>query len=466
MSVPRRVLVVEDDPAVALTVLAALEAEGFEVTEAGSAERAMDLLAAADFPVVLTDIYLDRQTGIDVLHRARALNPDGAVILMTGKGSLDTVIEATRGGAFDYLSKPFSVDRLMEAVRGAHRAAAEAAARSGAPEGPSAAAAAGDEEARGPMVGNSSPMVEVYKFISRVAPTDTTVLLRGETGTGKELVARSIHEHGPRGQGRLVVVDCAALPPTLLESELFGAVRGAYTGADRDRPGLLEAAAGGTAFLDEIGEIEPAFQLRLLRFLQEKEIRAVGSTTSRKVDVRVIAATNKDLRPLVASGRFREDLWYRLSVAMIELPPLRERRGDIPALVDRFLREFVTAHGRQVRLDAAALRLLADYDWPGNVRQLRHVLERMVILTPGSVVEAAATGAALEAYTVPHTAASASPAGFPPGVAAPANLDALEESHIRKVLDATGGNKSRAAAILGIERKTLYRKLEKMRQPR
>lgn len=447
MGSAKKILVIEDDPAVATTVAAALEAEGYSVVEAYSAEQAMERLGVEDFPVVLTDIFLEQKTGLDVLHRARALNPACAVILMTGKGSLETVMEATRGGAFEYLSKPFSIDRLLETVRSAFQAAEEQ------PAAPATLSAEGE----GLLVGRSPGMVEVYKFISRVTATDVTVLLCGETGTGKELVARLIHQNGPRAQTRFVVVDCAALPATLLESELFGAVRGAYTGADRDRPGLLEAAVGGTVFLDEIGEIEPAFQLRLLRFLQEKEIRPVGATASRKVDVRVVAATNKDLRPLVAQGWFREDLWYRLNVAALQIPPLRERREDILPLAEHFLREFAALYGRQITLHSAAQRLLAEYSWPGNARQLRHVLERLVILTPGTVVEAAALAAVLETY---GAAGHESPAG---GTASRlSDLNALEEEHIRKVLQATGGNKSRAAAILGIERKTLYRKLERM----
>ena len=448
MASGKKILVVEDDPAVATTLTAALEAEGYSVADASSAEQALERLPVEDFPVVVTDIFLGQKTGLDVLYRARALNPGCAVILITGKGSLETVIEATRGGAFEYLSKPFPMDRLLESVRSAFRAAEDHQAGQAAALTPS----------QGPVVGKAPPMIEVYKFIARVADTDASVLLCGDTGTGKELVARLIHQNGPRAGARFVVVDCAALPATLLESELFGAVRGAYTGADRDRPGLLEAAPGGSVFLDEIGEIEPAFQLRLLRFLQDKEVRPVGATASRRVDVRVLAATNQDLPSLVAQGRFREDLWYRLNVAVLHLPPLRERREDIPLLAEHFLQEFARVYGRQMRLDSSALRLLGEYPWPGNVRQLRHVLERLVILTPGPVVEAPALRAALEAYGLPD----APPAAGPGGRALWSDLDALEREHIRKVLQATGGNKSRAAAILGIERKTLYRKLERM----
>jgi DNA-binding NtrC family response regulator len=450
MDTAKKILIVEDDPAVVITLTAALEAEGYTVAEAHSAEQAMERLDGEDFPVVLTDIYMERKTGLDVLHRARALNPNCSVIVMTGKGSLETVIESTRGGAFEYLSKPFSVERLMETVRSALRAAL-------APEPEPAPA---DDTIRGPMIGNSPAMIEVYKFISRLAPTEATVLLCGETGTGKELVAKLIHQNGPRARARLVVIDCAALKDTLVETELFGAVRGAYTGADRDRAGLLEVAAGGTVFLDEIGEIDTPIQLRLLRFLEEKEIRPVGSTASRKVDVRVIAASNKELGALVGKGVFREDLWYRLNVASLEIPPLRRRREDIPQLVEHFLREFTKAYGRPVRLENGALRLLLEHSWPGNVRQLRHVLEKLVILTPGGVVDAGAVRAALDAYVL------AGAAGAPPSSKSLTDLSALEEEHIRKVLEATAGNKSRAAAILGIERKTLYRKLERMEAAR
>ena len=330
MASGKKILVVEDDPAVATTLTAALEAEGYSVADASSAEQALERLPVEDFPVVVTDIFLGQKTGLDVLYRARALNPGCAVILITGKGSLETVIEATRGGAFEYLSKPFPMDRLLESVRSAFRAAEDHQTGQAAALTPS----------QGPVVGKAPPMIEVYKFIARVADTDAGVLLCGETGTGKELVARLIHQNGPRAGARFVVVDCGALPATRLESELFGAVRGAYTGADRDRPGLLEAAPGGSVFLDEIGEIEPAFQLRLLRFLQDKEVRPVGATASRRVDVRVLAATNQDLPSLVAQGRFREDLWYRLNVAVLHLPPLRERREDISLLAEHFLQEF------------------------------------------------------------------------------------------------------------------------------
>ena len=435
-----RILVVDDDPSVVLTITVALEAQGYAVEEAASAESAMARLEKEQFPVVISDIYMAEKTGLDLLRRAKALNPGGAVILMTGKGTLETDVEAHRAGVFDYVSKPFSIEKLLLLVSKAVMTTQEKALPPESSKEPASA-----------MTGHSARMVEVYNFISRVAATDATVLLRGETGTGKELVAQLIHQNGDRARGRFVVVDCAAIPATLLESELFGALRGSYTGADRDRIGLFEAANSGTVFLDEIGEIDPSFQLRLLRFLQEKEVRPVGANSSRKVDVRVIAATNKDLEQMRSIGRFRDDLWYRLSVATLDLPPLRERREDIPLLVARFLEEFQSGYDRRIRLDDGGLRLLVGYSWPGNVRQLRHLLERLVILSSATVIDAAQVASVLPVDNVLHAPA--------PGVE---SLDDVEEEQIRKILVATGGNKTKAAEILGIERKTLYRKLARM----
>ncbi|MBI4463885.1 MAG: sigma-54-dependent Fis family transcriptional regulator [Acidobacteria bacterium] len=437
------VLVVEDDAAVAQTVVTLLEAEGYPVREAGSSEEALEQLSQADFPIVISDIYLDERSGLDILRRARALNPRCAVILITGHGSLETALEATRAGAFEYIAKPFSVEQLAQVVQNAERAWREAVP----------AVAANRAEPSPVLVGNSPAMVEVYKFISRVAEADATVLLEGETGTGKELVARMVHQSGPRRDHRFVVVDCGALPASLLETELFGALRGAYTSADRDRTGLLESAEGGTVFLDEIGEVEPAFQLRLLRFLQEREVRPVGSPVSRKVDVRVIAASNRDLRKLVSEKQFREDLWYRLQVTSLRLASLRERSQDVPLLVEHFLELSQQRWGRRLRLSDKALKWAVGYGWPGNVRQLQNVLERLVILHPSPVVEEPAFREALAALD-PTTRKEP---------AAAETLADVEAEQLRKVLKATHGNKTRAAEILGIERKTLYRKLQKLR---
>jgi len=291
-------------------------------------------------------------------------------------------------------------------------------------------------------------MIEIYKTISLVAPTNATVLLEGETGTGKEMIARMVHNNSSRASQPFVPVDCGSIAPSLLESELFGALKGSYTGADRDRMGVFEAANTGTVFLDEIGDVEIGFQLNLLRFLQEKEIRPLGSPRGRKVDVRVVAATNRDLQKMVEQGKFREDLWYRLNVVRIILPPLVERRGDVPLLAHYFLKKYNERYRQQARLTESALRVLEDYSWPGNVRQLQHMIERLTIVTPQGRIDDPAVREAIE-LTEPRDTASDT-------------LADTEADQIRRVLAATGGNKSRAAKILGIERKTLYRKLDRM----
>ncbi|GIU73616.1 MAG: DNA-binding response regulator [Bryobacteraceae bacterium] len=430
-------LLVEDDDSVRSTLATFLELEGYAVDAVSSTREALEKLASRSYPLIVSDIYIDERTGLDILHAARASSPDARVILMSARGSMETVMAATRGGAYDYIAKPFEFDELLEVLRRA--------------EG---AAAADDEELEPEeplpteMIGSSPKMVEIYKTISRVAPTDALVLVEGETGTGKELIAHMIHRNSPRAQMPFVPVDCASLAPSLIESELFGAIRGAYTGADRDRTGVFEAANGGTVFLDEIGEIDLNFQLKLLRFLQEKEIRPLGSSKPKKVDVRVIAATNRNLRKMVEEGKFREDLWYRLDVVRITVPPLRERRGDIPLLAAAFLRRYNERYGLDARITESGMRALCEYTWPGNVRQLQHMIERLVILAPGGRISEDAVEEAIRASS--------------PREEAGETLAEAEAEQIRKVLAATGGNKSRAARILGIERKTLYRKLERM----
>ncbi len=435
----RRVLVVEDDSAVRTTLVTFLELEGYQVDAVASTREALDQLARETYPIVISDIYLDDRTGLDVLEAARRRDPACAVILMTARGTMETVMAATRGGAFDYIAKPFELDRMLETVKRAEQARAAA-------EEPEDLEAEDLPETE--MIGSSPQMVEIYKVISRVAPTDATVLVEGETGTGKELVARMIHAQSPRAAHPFVAVDCASIAPSLLESELFGAVRGAYTGADRDRLGVFEAAHRGTVFLDEIGDIEPGFQLKLLRFLQDREIRPVGAARAKPVDVRVIAATNRDLQRQVEEGKFRQDLWFRINVVRIVLPPLRQRRGDVPLLAQYFLKKYNERYHQQTRLLPDGLRALEDYTWPGNVRQLQHMIERLVILAPNGRIDERAVRDAIAA-----TAPRERPVE---------TLAAAEEEQIRRVLEATGGNKSRAARILGIERKTLYRKLERM----
>lgn len=433
-----RILLVEDDPSVRSTITTFLDLEGYPVDAVASTEAAIERIRGNIYSLVLSDIYIDQRTGLDVLDSAKAANPGCAVILMTARGSMETVMAATRGGAFDYLAKPFELDALLKAIHTAedslNRPEEEAEPDLDLPETE--------------MIGSSSQIVEIYKTVSRVAPTDATVLIEGETGTGKEMIARMIHRNSPRASHPFVPVDCGAIPASLLESELFGAMKGSYTGADRDRIGVFESAHRGTVFLDEIGDIDAGFQLKLLRFLQEKEVRPIGAPRSKPVDVRIVAATNRDMRKRVDEEEFREDLWFRLNVVPLRLPPLRERRGDIPLLTQYFLKRYNDRYGLSTRLTDLGLKALEDQTWPGNVRQLQHLIERLVILAPQGRIDD---------ETVRE--------GLRESRNGDANGDTLAETEaeqIRRVMSAAGNNKSRAAKILGIERKTLYRKLERM----
>jgi len=433
-----RLLIVEDDAGVRTTIVNFLELEGYAVDVASSTDEALERLKQHAYPIVITDIYIDARTGLDVLEAARLKDPSCSVILMTARGTMETVMAATRGGAFDYIAKPFDLDRMLETVK-----RAEASRNQETDE------VEPEELPETDMIGSSTGMVEIYKTVSRVAPTDATVLIEGETGTGKELVARMIHSNSPRHSQAFVPVDCASIAPTLLESELFGAVKGAYTGADRDRMGVFEAAHHGTAFLDEIGDIEPSFQLKLLRFMQEREIRPLGSSKSKQVDVRVIAATNRSLQKMVEEGKFREDLWFRVNVVRITIPPLRDRHGDIVLLARFFVNKYNLRYRREVKLTESGVKAMEEHAWPGNVRQLQHLIERLTILAPNDRIDSESVNDALEAMDAHDTPVE--------------TLAEAETEQIRRVLAATGGNKSRAAQILGIERKTLYRKLERMK---
>ncbi|MEO5924822.1 MAG: sigma-54 dependent transcriptional regulator [Bryobacteraceae bacterium] len=440
----QKLLVVEDDHAVRTTMVTCLELEGYTVDAVASTREAIARLSEQSYPIVISDIYLDERTGIDVLQSARRNNPDCAVILMSGRGSMETVKAATDGGAFEYLAKPFEMALMVETIKRAEQ---------------SFQPLENDEDAEPindlpdtEMIGSSTRMIEIYKTISRVAPTDATVLIEGETGTGKELIARMIHRNSRRVTQPFVPVDCGSIAPSLLESELFGTLKGAYTGADRDRMGVFEAANNGTVFLDEIGDIEHGFQLKLLRFLQEREIRQLGSSKAKKIDVRVIAATNRDMQKLVEDGKFREDLWYRLNVVRVTVPPLCERASDIPLLVHYFLKRYNERYNLETRLADSALKVMQEYSWPGNIRQLQHMMERLTILAPGP-----ATGGRIDADAVRQAIDQMDTRD-----GASDSLADTEAEQIRRVLTATNGNKSRAAKILGIERKTLYRKLERM----
>lgn len=433
-----KLLLVEDDTSVRTTLLTFLELEGYEVDAVASTDEALNRLASGSYMTVISDIYIDGRTGIDILNAAKAQDPECAVILMSARGTIETVMAATRGGAFDYLAKPFELDKLLETLKRleATRNSREKETRI-------------DDLPDTEFIGSSPGMIEIYKKVSQIAPTDITVLIEGETGTGKELIARMIHRNSARAQHPFVPVDCAAIPDTLIESELFGAMRGAFTGADRDRVGVFEAANRGTVLLDEIGEVDLNFQLKLLRFMQEREVRPVGASRSRPVDVRVVAATNRDVQKLVDGGEFREDLWFRLNTIRLVLPPLRERRGDVPLLASFYLNHYNAKYSQHARLMDSGVKALQEQTWPGNVRQLQHLIERLTILAPQGQITGEAVHAALEAME--------------PREHSVETLADAEEDQIKRVLTATGGNKSRAAQILGIERKTLYRKLERMK---
>jgi len=380
-----------------------------------------------------------------VLRRLATIQPGVPVLILTAFATIDTAIEAIREGAYDYLSKPFRMEEVKLVVR--RTLEARRLARENAPF---------RREVEHPwvqnLVGQSPPMVEVYKLVARVASLDTTVLIQGETGTGKELVARAIHYASPRASGPFVVVDCTALPEALFESELFGHERGAFTGALSSRRGLLETAAGGTCFLDEIGELSTALQAKLLRALQEQAIRRVGGNDWIPVSVRIIAATNRDLKKRVEEGTYREDLYYRLNVVAIALPPLRERLEDIPLLAQHLLDRYARASGKAIAGFAReALGRLSTYHWPGNVRELENAIERAVALSSSELIMPEDLPAS------PSQDASAAPA-MPN---ARMSLDAMKQWYVSKVLDEVGGNKMRAAEMLGIDRGTLYRILKR-----
>ncbi|MFN8600184.1 MAG: sigma-54 dependent transcriptional regulator [Candidatus Binatia bacterium] len=442
------ILVVDDD-AVTCGLLADILQDG-ETTVLGETDPRAALSRLREEPVdlVITDVNMPQLDGLALLARLRDVQPDLPVIVMTAFGSIDTAVRAIGAGAIDYVSKPMDVDEVRANVR-------RALDRRREKERVAVPASGGLDD----VVGRSPAMVSVYRTIARVAPTAATVLVLGESGTGKELIARAVHEHSPRRAGRFVAVDCASLGDALLESELFGHVRGAFTGAVGASPGLFVEADGGTIFLDEIGDVSPAMQARLLRVLQERQVRPVGGTRWTPVDVRIVAATHRDLAAEVAAGRFRQDLYYRLQVVTVALPALRERREDIPLLVDRLLSRAAQETGKQVRgVSDAALELLLAHAWPGNVRELGHVIERAVVLARHDVLAA-------EDFPM-LTERAASHGGVAALAAASADeprptLEELKRRYVLSVLDEHGGNVSRAATVLGIDRRSLHRMLHR-----
>ncbi len=439
-----RILVVDDDQSSRELLTRILGQGGHQVTALADGREAIEVLAAGEPPdLVVSDIRMAEADGLQVMDAYRQKAPDTPVILVTAFGTVDGALEAIRRGAADYLSKPYDVDAIKLVVARALKQRALAL------ENRSLRRGLRDKYRLENVVGRSEAMLQVFKTAARVASTDATVLIQGESGTGKELVARAIHQSSPRAGGPFVAVDCGAIAEGVLESELFGHARGAFTGAQATRRGLFEEASGGTLFLDEIGDVGPNLQARLLRALQEGTIRRVGTNEPIAVDVRVVAATNRDLEQAVKEGGFRADLYYRLNVVAIRIPPLRERREDVPLLAEHFAHKHGRGEGGAI--SSPARDLLLAYHWPGNVRELENVVARALALNPSGVIlpddlpEAIRTG---------HAAEPAPPGGA--GEERP-TLEELERRYARQVLRETGGNKSRAADILGIDRKTLYR---------
>ncbi|HVN76234.1 MAG TPA: sigma-54 dependent transcriptional regulator [Thermoanaerobaculaceae bacterium] len=435
------ILIVDDSPATLEVLERNLRAQGYDVSTAASVASALEVLDAKPVDLVITDYKMPRTSGIELVRHVRENLTDTEVMMITGYASVPGAVEAVKSGAEEYLAKPFTDEELASAVR---RALDKLAMRR-------AGRARGVATPRAPhgLIGESKAMLDVYNAIAKASKTAATVLVAGESGTGKELVARAIHYGSPRASAPFVPVNCGAIPEGLLESELFGHVRGAFTGATEARAGFFQTADRGTIFLDEIGETSVAMQVKLLRVIQDREVCMVGTTKTRPVDVRVIAATNKDLMSLVRKGAFREDLYYRLNVIAIDLPPLRERGDDVLVLAQHFLVKFAAEFGKPApRLSDDALRALRGYDWPGNVRELENVVQRLVVMVDHDVVEVS---------DLPSLMRFSSPRA---GGRADLTLAAAEAEHVRRVLAITGGNKTRAAALLGIDRKTLREKLK------
>jgi two-component system response regulator PilR (NtrC family) len=438
-----RILVVDDEASMREFLRILLEKEGHEVTTAGDGMTALELATKQNVDLIISDIKMPRLDGVGFLGELRQHGLEIPVIMVTGYASSDSAILAMKHGAFDYITKPFKVDEIRLVIQ---RALTQPERR---PRGESVAPARMEEPALRGIIGRSPKMVELYKVISRVAAVDSTVLITGESGTGKELVARTIHYHSPRSARPFVAINCGAIPEQLLESELFGHMKGSFTGAIANKAGLLEMARGGSVLLDEVAEMSPMLQVKLLRFLQDHIFRRVGGTEDIEVDVRILAATNKNPHQLIQQGLFREDLYYRLNVISVEIPPLRERREDIPLMAQSFLELFAARAGRTgMGIAPEAMRVLTSYGWPGNVRELENVLERAVALTTTDEVQVESLPPAISQPPLPPAA---------PRVEVPAEgLDMeqvvadLEKSLMRDALEKAGWVQTKAAQLLGI----------------
>jgi DNA-binding NtrC family response regulator len=445
-----RLLIVDDDDDLRELLVTGLGIQGYDVVGCASAEKAIAALVDQPFDVILADLNLPGMSGIELCTRVVEERPDQVVMVITAFGSMKSAIAAIRAGAYDYITKPFDVEavalRIGRVVRELHirdearrlRAVVEV------------------KESFGGILGSSPAMQKVYDLLERVADSEASVLVTGESGTGKELVARALHDRGPRRSGPFVAVNCSAVPENLLESELFGHSKGAFTDARSDRLGLFSQANGGTLFLDEIGEIPLLVQPKLLRALEERKVRPVGSNLEVDFDVRIVAATNRDLEAAVEEQRFREDLFFRINVIHVDLPPLRSRGTDVLTLAQHFLGRYALQAGKDVRgISPSAAQRLCDYEWPGNVRELRNCMERAVALTRFTDIEVEDLPERVAKYRRSHVVvASDDPAELVP-------MEEVERRYIMRVVEAVGGNKTTASKILGLDRKTLYRKLER-----
>jgi two-component system, NtrC family, response regulator AtoC len=450
-----RILVTDDDPVSCQLFAEVLEGEGYQVDRVLSGEQALRQLEQESYALLLVDVRLPGMSGLEVTREVRRTHPDLPIVVMTAFGSMEIAIEAIHEGAFDYTSKPMNLEELKHTV-------SRALAQRGLAGWSRVASSDGEDIAPlGAIIGRSPAMVEVYKTVARAAATRSTVLILGQSGTGKELMARAIHQHSPRSHRPFVAVDCGAMTESLLESELFGHVRGAFTGAFTEKRGVFEEADTGTCFLDEIGDISLNMQAKLLRVLQENEIRRVGGQKWIKVDVRILAATNKDLVEMVKQGTFRQDLFYRVNVVTIHLPSLRQRTEDIPALAYHFLRRYSQENGKPVvGISEDAMTLLRTYAWPGNIRELENTIERAVALSNQAMLTPEDLPVEVRERSTKETSPDMPSEGWE-GFDGLPTLEEVKKRYILHVLHSTQGNISRAAEILDIDRRSLYRMLER-----
>jgi DNA-binding NtrC family response regulator len=451
MSQQPSVLVVDDESSILDTLRILLRKEGYEITTAQGGKAGLEQIRSGNHAIVLTDVRMPQVSGLDILQAAKDQDPETPVILMTAQASLQTAIQAVNQGAFHYIQKPFSNDELLTILR---RACEFRSLRVENKQLKQDIRRRGERSQVSRPIGKSRRFVDVLRLAEVVAPTASTVLIQGESGTGKEVVARYIHNLSVRAEGPFLSINCGALPETLLESELFGHVKGSFTGAVRDKQGLFAAARSGTFFMDEVGEMPPSLQIKLLRVLQEREVIPVGATEPIPVDVRIIAATNRDLEEEVRRGNFRADLFYRLNVIALELPALRDRKDDLLLLMDSFLQDLSQDRGGEIKaLSSEAMDAVMVYDWPGNVRELQNALEHAVVMTRAPIIEPSALPERITRRKKEPLVADRQQPN-------PA-LDVVERAYIMWVLQAEGGNKTRAAEVLGIDPSTLYRKLSR-----